>query len=249
MKPVGPARAGCGSHIGVAAPAGRGSPVPGRWGAHVAWSVQGSGREGAATTLTSQAQQEVAVLSSTAVVPGSLGQVAQAKGESIAQAFMSCEIVALIDTSGSMAANDSRGGRQRYAVACDELAKLQAAHPGKVGVVAFSTTVQFEPGGVPTFLRGGTNLAAALKFARIVDGTVRFVVVSDGEPDSEHEALAEAATMQSEISCIFVGAEGDTDARDFLRRLAKSRGGRFSEAQAGDLLADRVESLFLKSSW
>ncbi len=186
-------------------------------------------------------------MSSLAVVQGSLGAVAKRDGVSVAEAFLSCEIVAIVDTSGSMDMRDARGGRQRYQVACEELAQLQATHPGQVGVIAFSDQAVFCPGGVPEYFGSSTNLAGALKFASVVDGTVRFVVISDGIPDSEDQALRVASTMTSEISTIFVGPESDRRGPEFLARLARSRKGQFMTATAADLLGQKVESLLLRA--
>ena len=166
---------------------------------------------------------------------------------SIAETFLSAEIVALVDTSASMNARDSRGGRSRYAVACDELAQVQRDHPGKVGVVSFSDEAVFCPGGVPTFLYGGTNLAGALEFARVADGCVRFVVISDGYPDNPARALQIAGSLTSEIDTIYVGPETEEDGRHFLIDLARRKRGRALVAEKGTLLGDRVSQLLLTS--
>jgi hypothetical protein len=105
------------------------------------------------------------------IVTGSVAAVANRTGKSIAETFLNVDLVAIIDVSGSMAEHDSRGGRSRHAVACEELAKLQAAEPGKVGIIAFSSHAQFMPGGVPPQPSGGTDLAGALTFSKIADGT------------------------------------------------------------------------------
>ncbi len=183
---------------------------------------------------------------STAVVPGSLSSVAQANGISLAQAFLDCEIMAVVDVSGSMLSRDGRGGKTRWEVAQDELTKLQGSHPGKVGLIAFSDRAEFQPGGMlPTvgMLGGSTDLAGALRYASIVDGTVRYVVISDGWPDDEADALSVAAGMQSDIDCIYTGPEGDRSGAEFLVRLARRKGGRFVRASSADLLADRIAAL------
>lgn len=181
----------------------------------------------------------------TKTVPGSLRAQAQAAGTSLAETFLSCDLIILVDVSGSMDAPDAPGGRVRYDAACDELAKLQASHPGKVGVIAFSTTPQFCPGGTPPFLAGGTNLAEALDYAHLVDGLCELVVISDGEPNSEHQALQAAARYrESTISCVYVGPEGGAG-QAFLRRLAQASGGQAVTAAKTAQLAAQVERLLL----
>ncbi len=182
---------------------------------------------------------------STAIVKGSLQSVAEQSNASIAESFMGCDTLVIVDVSGSMAERDARGGRERYQVACDELKRLQQSLPGKVGVVAFSTYPEFAPGGMPNFQGGGTNLTAALEFVRVADGTVKFVVISDGEPNDERSALAIARSFTSKIDTVYVGPESDRRGADFLRRLAEASGGRYVVAEKADQLADQVQRLML----
>ncbi len=185
------------------------------------------------------------MMANMSVVPGSIGQVAHRAGQSLAEGLLDAEIMILVDVSGSMNTQDSRGGRSRYAVACEELAKLQAMHPGKIAVVAFSSAVRFAPSGVPEFEGQSTDLAAALRFALPWDGTVRFVVVSDGVPDSEADALAVARQFTSWIDTVFVGPEGDYGGRAFLERLARASGRQSVTADRAAELAARVETLLI----
>ena len=181
----------------------------------------------------------------TTVIPGSLQAQAEASGAGLAETFLSCDLIVLIDVSGSMDTRDAPGGRIRYDAACDELAKLQAGHPGKVGVIAFSTTPQFCPGGKPPFLSGGTNLADALDYAHLVNGLCNLVVISDGEPNDEQAALAAARRFtESAISTVYVGPEGGAG-QAFLRRLAAASGGQSVTAAKTAQLAAQVERLLL----
>lgn len=182
----------------------------------------------------------------TAIVPGSLSDVAQSSHMSLAESFLSCDTIVLVDVSGSMEAHDSRGGQRRYDVACAELAKLQASNSGKIGVIAFSTETVFVPGGIPPMLGTGTNLAGALRFARVADVPgIRFVVISDGQPDDAEAALTEAAQYKARIDCIHVGPESDSASRRFLDRLARAHGGTQVTAAHAQELAAAVERLML----
>lgn len=180
-----------------------------------------------------------------ALVTGSLGAIAQRDGTSIAETFMQAEIVAVVDVSGSMDARDSRGGRRRYDVACEELARLQTNNPGKVAVVSFSNNVQFCPSGIPVYEGGGTDLARALEFVKVADGTVKFIVISDGQPNNEEQALRIARTFTSKIHCVYVGPEEDRYGAEFLERLAQATGGRYAIATKAHELAEKVETLLL----
>lgn len=183
---------------------------------------------------------------STALVPGSIGALARQNNMSLAESFMSADCICICDTSGSMDSCDSRGGRSRYDVELEELAGLQRRMPGKIAVLSFSTTTMFCPGGQPDMLGGGTNLAGALDFARVADVPgMRFVVISDGVPDSQSEALAAARKYKARIDCIFVGPEDDTGSRRFLERLAAASGGQSVTADRAVELAASVERLLL----
>lgn len=181
----------------------------------------------------------------TKTVPGSLQAQAEASGASLAQTFLSCDLIAIVDVSGSMSADDAPGGKSRYDAACRELAKLQANHPGKIGVVAFSSTVAFCPGGTPPFLNGGTALDDALEYCLIVNGLCELVVISDGEPNDAEGALRVARRFtESDISTVYVGPEGGSGA-EFLKRLAKASGGQAVTAAKTAGLAKSVERLLL----
>lgn len=190
------------------------------------------------------------------ITRGSLAELAQQSGATLAESFLNADAIVLIDMSGSMSANDapparrlelgdSIHGRSRYDAAEDELRRLQAGNPGKVAVVAFSSDVQFVPGGVPPRLGGRTDMAAALRFVLPADGAgVRLILISDGWPDNPADALAAARQFETQIDCIFIGPEGDKGA-DFLRQLAQATGGRAFKSNQPGLLKGAVERLLL----
>jgi len=182
----------------------------------------------------------------TAIIQGSLGAVAKQSGQSIAESFVNADCIILVDTSGSMHANDSRDGQTRYDVACDELKQLQASLPGKIALLSFSDNVQFCPNGIPFDFGSTTDLAKALKFAKMGDlsSGMRFIVISDGEPDSEDEALKIARTFKNKIDTIFAGPDGG-DGQTFLKRLANASGGQTVTADRVKKLASSVQKLLL----
>jgi len=183
----------------------------------------------------------------TEIVKGSIGAIAQQEGKSIAETFINADVIIIVDTSGSMCACDSRNGRSRYDVACEELKNLQASLPGKLALLSFSDDVIFCPSGIPFNYEGGTDLAKALKFAKIADVTgIRFIVISDGQPDNEEESLKVAKTFKAKIDTIYVGPEGG-DGQKFLKRLAKASGGQGVTADRVKELASNVERLLLTS--
>lgn len=162
----------------------------------------------------------------TALVPGSLSAIAKQNNTSIAETFMAADAVILVDTSGSMNSCDSRGGRTRYEVAIEELTALQANMPGKLAVISFSSDVVFCPAGIAQNMGGMTDLAKALKFIKVADVPgIKFIVISDGQPDDEREALNAAKTFKNKIDVIYVGPEENPTGRNFLQKLAAATGG------------------------
>lgn len=182
----------------------------------------------------------------TTIIPGSLGALAKQEGKSIAETFVNANLVIIIDTSGSMSSLDSRGGKSRYEVAREELASLQATYPGKIAVLSFSDSTIFCPAGIPTYLGGRTDMAQALRFAKIADVPgMQFILISDGEPDDQNKTLTVAQTYQNKISTIYVGPEEHPTGREFLERLAAATGGQHITADRANLLEDAIRTLYL----
>lgn len=178
------------------------------------------------------------------IVTGSMADMAARQNQSLAQTFVNAECVVIVDTSGSMATCDSRGGKSRYTIACEELAALQGAKPGRIAVLSFSNTTMFCPDGKPFNQEGGTDLTEALRFARIADVPgIQFIVISDGEPNDEKSALQEAAKYKAKIDVIYVGPETQPAGREFLRKLAAASGGSLVTADRGKALAESAMRL------
>jgi len=174
---------------------------------------------------------------SKAIVVGSLQAIANQNNQSLAETFLNADVIVIVDTSGSMSIDDSRGGKKRYDVACQELAQLQANLPGKIGVIAFSNSAVFCPGGQPMYLGGSTEMDTALKFAKAADVEgMQFILISDGQPDSPAETLNVARTFKNKISTIFVGPEGG-HGEAFLAQLAQVGGGQAVKAEKAQELA------------
>ncbi len=181
-----------------------------------------------------------------ALVVGSLQSVAKATGQSLAETFISADVVVLVDTSSSMLDRD--GDNSRYDRACSELSRLQSSLPGKIAVISFASEPIFCPSGVPQTPFGMTDLAKALKFAKVADvGDMRFIIISDGEPDSQEEALAAVAQYRGRVDVIYVGREGGPGEK-FLTRLAKSKGGKSITSENAKSLAAAAQYLLTSAA-
>jgi len=186
-------------------------------------------------------------MNQSALVPGSIAALAQQQGASLAETFINADVIVICDTSGSMGSCDSRGGRSRYDVELEELAGLQRRLPGKIAVLSFSSQVMFCPGGQPYNFGGGTNLAGALDFARVADVPgMKFIVISDGQPDEPGAALTAARKYKAKIDTVYCGPEDDWGGgRSFLAQLAQASGGQAVTADRVLELGAKVEQLLL----
>jgi hypothetical protein len=182
-------------------------------------------------------------------VKGSMQQVARDQGKSLAETWMNCKVLCLCDTSGSMNACDSRDNQKRYTVLVQELAKVQEKHPGQVAVISFSSDVVWCPNGIPVFQDMGTDVVAALKYAKPIDkeGIVIFLI-SDGEFYEVNEAVQLAKTFKAAINTIFVGDPNDHDAYKMLQKLAKASGGSHQNDFTVDKLSQKIEATLLLES-
>jgi len=187
-------------------------------------------------------------MSNLSVIPGSIGAIAKQSGKSLAESFLSCEVIILVDTSGSMTQNDARNGKSRYEQAQAELTNLQNKLPGKVAVISFNSDVQFSPSGIPSPATGSTAMEKALQFVLIADKIpgMRFFLISDGDPNDERETLKIARMFHNKIDTVFVGPEGGSG-QDFLQRLAKATGGQSVTAAKAAELQAKIEVLLLKA--
>lgn len=180
-------------------------------------------------------------------VKGSLQESQKNKNVTFAEAFLSVDAIVICDVSGSMGECDvpcEGGTRSRHEEANTQLQKLQARFPGMLAVVAFSDNAEFCPSGVLPPIQSSTNLLGALEFVDAADGAgIKFIVVSDGLPDSPNGALAHAQQMQTAIDTVYVGT--DPRGKEFMDKLAAATQGR-SITKGVELLEESVVRL-LKS--
>jgi Mg-chelatase subunit ChlD len=166
----------------------------------------------------------------------------------LAESFLNVDAVLIVDMSGSMSAEDAPGGLSRWQAAENELLRLQEQMPGKLAVIAFSSEVQFCPSGIPIRFGGGTDMAKALRFVKPADGLeIRFILISDGQPDSKSETLKVARGFKSRIDTVYIGPEGGSGHK-FLTKLANQSVGIAAQSKAPGLLADNVTMLLAETA-
>lgn len=183
-----------------------------------------------------------------ALIKGSQTQIAQMKGETLAETFMNVRMVCIVDVSSSMNANDSSNNRTRYQAAKDELEHLQNQFPGEIYLIAFNDVVQLCPNGIPSTPAMSTDVAGVLQY--LINNSLdaigcKVVLISDGEPNDEVKALHVASKLRCKLDCIYVGREGGRGMY-FLQKLANQCGGEYFKSKAPGLLGDGVAQLLLK---
>lgn len=185
---------------------------------------------------------------SRSIVKGSLGAISKENNQSLAESFLSCDVLLICDMSTSMSDKDAPGGISRFEAAERDVIRLQEKYQGRVALVCFSSTVQFCPNGIPLGFGGGTDLIQALNFIKPADDCdIKLILISDGEPQDKDESLRLGATFKSKIDVVYVGPENDLyGGKEWLRKFANITGGEFvSSKEPGQLMVE-TERLMLR---
>jgi Mg-chelatase subunit ChlD len=185
----------------------------------------------------------------TQIVPGSLSAIAQRDNVGLAESFLNCDVLILLDMSGSMDTHDAPGNRTRADVAREDVIRLQATHKGKIALFCFADYCIFAPGGMPLSCGGSTNMAAALHYVQPADDCgSKIILVSDGMPNDATKTLEIAREFKNRIDTIFCGPENDVDGgRAFLEKLARATGGQAVTSAAPGALGEEMLLLIDKS--
>lgn len=136
-------------------------------------------------------------------------------------------IFLLLDCSGSMDSYTSNG-KTRITGLRETVRSIQSEKEMRMVQFGFGTECTFITE-IPN-PSGGTPLHLAIRFAK-QNGAGRAIVISDGCPDSENEAMDSAREFGGRIDVVFIGNPGERGEM-FLKRLAEATGG---EAFTGDL--------------
>lgn len=172
----------------------------------------------------------------------SLSALVSARASAAAEAKQ--RIVILCDTSGSMSQVDAIGGRRRIDALQSVLNSLRKKHP-RIRLFSFADTLTPCDAGILPPPAGGTNLGLALENVVVyLNKHTVLILISDGEPDSETDALQAARQLPCRLEVFFVGPEGGAGSA-FLAKLAASVGGGFSSTPLSQVrqLESKVEKI------
>ena len=123
----------------------------------------------------------------------------------------------LLDTSGSMD-SDCKGKQTRL----DVLRKaVEAIDWQQYQMFVFDNICRqiTHPEALRNCAGGSTNLALGLREIGKLN-PAQTIIISDGEPNSETDALAAASELTGTISTVFIGDDSDKDAIAFMQKLA-----------------------------
>lgn len=180
------------------------------------------------------------------MVPGSTLDLSEKNNISLAESFLSAQIVVLLDNSGSMGANDGPMGQTRRKAAEIQLVGLQKKFPGQIALICFADHSVYSPGGIIVPCGGSTDMKGVLEFAKMADDCgLKIIIISDGFPNDPSRTLEIARTYQTKIDAIYIGPETDSSGRDFLEQLVSVTGGKFIKSDEVGQLEDGVETLLL----
>ena len=181
------------------------------------------------------------------IVIGSLSAIAAKNNISLAESFMSADLILVLDCSGSMYAQDAPGNKTRWQVATEHLERLQKENQGKIALICFADYTIFSPAGFPVDCGGSTNLSSALNYILPADDTgIKILIVSDGSPNSPEECLKIAKQFKTSISTLYCGPETDHErGRKFLEELARCTGGKSVKSDAPGELFTQAETYLL----
>jgi len=149
---------------------------------------------------------------------GTLPEQTGAANHAINKMRMDRQVI-ILDTSGSMAYTGAKLSRiSELKVALEQVWSNQT-------LIAFSNTAReiSSPLKIPT-PQGGTALDKAFLLACRYDDLGHTLVISDGEPDDEDEALAAASRLSGSIDIIYCGDPENQRAIDFMNALVRNRG-------------------------
>jgi Mg-chelatase subunit ChlD len=130
-----------------------------------------------------------------------------------------------LDVSGSM---DNKIGEKRK---IDHLRDVMSAYPD-ANILCFSSNVNRATGKSIPEPNGSTDLAKAFRYINenaknitaISERPERIILVSDGEPDDEYDALEQSKVLSIPVDIIFIGKK-DSKGYKFMQKLASTTGG------------------------
>ncbi len=131
------------------------------------------------------------------------------------------ETLLLLDASGSMEDSDANGVPKMKT-----LGKMIKIMPGADKIYFNSDVFNYGKKTDMPVPDGNTDLALAFRYIKsnYMNKYKKIILISDGEPFSENDALEEALKLKQPINIIFIGIKGSVG-ECFMQKLAKATGG------------------------
>lgn len=126
---------------------------------------------------------------------------------------ISDQSILLLDFSGSM--GQWCGADRKIEILKKAIAPIQSQYK----ILAFNSTTEWIGSSYPE-PQGGTALHLAIAVAASIRPR-QTLIVSDGQPDDQRQALAEAKKLSGTISTLYIGSDSDKEAIAFMAKLAR----------------------------
>ena len=149
--------------------------------------------------------------------------------------------VIICDRSGSMQWVDPGQELSRQALLNNHLAELAKSLEDFI-VIAFNDSAEITTLPISN-ATGGTDMAGAIYLVASLRPS-QVIIISDGSPNSTYDALEARASLGTiRVDTIYVGDPLDTDAKDFMARLATNGGQALTDGSS--LLANSLAEKML----
>jgi hypothetical protein len=124
--------------------------------------------------------------------------------------------VILIDTSGSMS-QTCRGGETKMEILKKAIANIDWQN---YQLICFNSAVEqiSHVDRIP-YPSGGTALHIAIKYIQKLYPS-QTLIICDGEPDDENQAIEEAKQLSGIISTLYIGDDGNKGEIEFMKKMA-----------------------------
>lgn len=138
----------------------------------------------------------------------------------------------VLDLSGSM--SQRVGGDRKIDILHQAIAGLPLQ---QYVILLFNSKTEVFQGGTFPEPSGGTALHMALGATATLNPE-HTLIVSDGMPDDEDQALEAAISLPGRISTLYIGSDDNHEAIAFMRRVAAIKGGEFynQDLRTGSIL-------------
>jgi len=179
---------------------------------------------------------------------GSVFDTSNSQGVKPEDVLANCDVIVMLDISGSMDAFVYGANKNRWEAAVDQLRLIQRTFPGRVALIQFGGMVTgFRFNGIPDRPTGSTPMHEAMAIAHDFDNQGKqFYLISDGQPDRVEIVHQWAKAFVSPINTIFIGDDNDISGIRLLGEVSRFSGGEASGKLEPQMLGEAMKLLITR---